>query len=82
MQGTGDIPGGKLAQAIMGKAPKEMDKAIKEFKKQGKEITVDSLCTEIKSTPGFLQMCNNAGLTLEWFEELARERMKAHGIEV
>ena len=81
MAGTGELPEGKLAKAIRDKAPKEMDKAIKKFKKQGEEITVESLCAEIKSTPGFLQMCNNVGITLEWFEELARERMKAHGVE-
>ena len=80
MTGTGELPKGKLAQAIKKKAPKEMDKAIKKFKEQGKEITVDSLCAEIKSTPGFLQMCNNAGITLEWFENLAQERMKANGV--
>ena len=80
MAGTGELPGGKLAKAIKDKAPKEMDKAIKKFRKQGKEITVESLCAEIKSTPGFLQMCNNAGITLEWFEELAKERMEANGV--
>jgi len=82
MAGTGELPEGKLAKAIKDKAPKEMDKAIRKFKKQGKEITVESLCADIKSTPGFLDMCNNVGITLEWFEDLARERMKAHGIEV
>ena len=80
MAGTGELPGGELARTIKSKAPKEMDKAIKKFKKQGKEITVESLCTDIKSTPGFLQMCNNVGITLEWFEDLARERMKASGV--
>lgn len=80
MAGTGELPGGKLAKAIMRKAPKEMDKAIKMYKKQGKEITVDSLCAEVKSTPGFLDMCNRVGITLEWFENLARERMEARGV--
>jgi len=80
MSGAGELPGGKLAKAIKDKAPKEMDKAIKKFKKQGKEITVENLCAEIKSTPGFLQMCNNVGITLEWFEGLASERMKANGV--
>ena len=81
LQGTGELPGGKLAEAIKKKAPKEMDKGIKRLRKEGKEVTVDALCAEVKSTPGFLKMCNNAGITLEWFEELARERMKTHGIE-
>ncbi len=80
MAGTGELPGGKLAKAIMRKAPKEMDKAIKKFEKQGREITVDSLCAEVKSTPGFLDMCNRVGITLEWFKNLARERMEAHGV--
>ena len=81
MVGTGELPGGELAHAIKSKAPKEMDKAIRKFRKQGKEITVENLCAEIKSTPGFLTMCNNVGITLEWFEDLAREQMKSHGIE-
>lgn len=81
LRGTGELPSSQLGRAIKKKAPGEMDKAIKSFRKQGKRITVDSLCAEIKSTPGFLSMCERAGVTLEWFEDLARERMKAHGIE-
>ena len=82
LAGTGELPEGKLAKAIRDKAPKEMDKAIKKFRKKGEEITVDSLCAEIKSTPGFLQMCNNVGITLEWFEDLAKERMEANVVGV
>lgn len=76
--GTGNLPGGKLKAAIMSKAPKEMDKAIKKFQKQGKEITVDLLCSEVKTTPGFLPMCEGVGLSLEWFEDLAKQRMEVH----
>ena len=80
IQGTGELPGGDLAKAIKKKAPKEMDKGIKKLQKEGKEVTVDALCAEVKSTPGFLKMCSNVGITLEWFEDLARERMKMHEI--
>ena len=76
--GTGNLPDSKLKRALMDKAPKEMDKAIRNFRKQGKEISVDSLCYEVKTTPGFLKMCENAGLSLEWFENLAKERMEAN----
>jgi hypothetical protein len=81
MAGAGEIPTGAIGKAIKKKAPGEMDKGIKKLKKEGKPVTVDTLCAEIKSTPGFLDMCNREGITLEWFENLARERMKAHGIE-
>jgi hypothetical protein len=77
MIGTGNLSGSRLRRALMSKAPREMDKAIRNFRKQGKEISVDSLCHEVKTTPGFLEMCENAGLSLEWFENLARERMEA-----
>lgn len=80
LRGTGELPGDKLKKAIMRKAPGEMDKAIRKFRKRGEEITVDSLCAEIKSTPDFLSMCGNAGITLEWFENLARQRMGALGV--
>ena len=70
----------KLREAIQKKAPGEMDKGIKKLRKEGKEVTVDILCAEIKSTPGFLKMCENAGLSLEWFESLAKKRMEAHGL--
>jgi len=80
LRGTGQLPDSKLKSAIMRKAPGEMDKAIKKLKKQGAEITVDVLCAEVKTTPGFLQMCNNVGLNLEWFENLARQRMEAHKV--
>ena len=81
LRGTGELPGGKLAHSIRNKAPGEMDKAIRKFQKQGKEVTVDALCAEVKSTPGFLTMCNNVGITLEWFEDLAKQRMIALGVK-
>lgn len=70
----------KLRKAIAGKAPKEMDKGIKKLQKEGKTVSVDTLCAEIKSTPGFLPMCERVGLDLAWFEKLAKERMEAQGL--
>ena len=70
----------KLRKAIAGKAPKEMDKGIRKLLKESKDVTVDALCAEIKSAPGFLPMCERVGLSLEWFERLAKERMEAQGI--
>jgi len=67
----------KLRKAIASKAPGEMDKGIKKLQKEGKNVTVDALCAEIKSTPGFLAMCERVGLDLTWFEKLAKERMEA-----
>ncbi len=78
--GTGILGGERLKKALMNKAPKEMDKAIRKFQKQKRDITVDSLLADTRSEPGFLKMCENIGLNLDWFEELARERMKKHGI--
>jgi len=78
MMMSGELPSNKLRDALTRKAPKEMDRAIRKFRRRGKEITVDSLCSEIQSTPGFLLMCERAGLTLEWFENLAKERMDAN----
>jgi hypothetical protein len=72
----------KLRDAIIRKAPGEMDKGIKRLQKEGREVNVDALCAEIKSTPGFLAMCRGVGLDLEWFEELARKRMDVFGITV
>ena len=63
----------KLRSALESKAPSEMDKAIRKFLKEGKTVTVDTLTAEIQSTPGFLSMCERVGLTLEWFEELAKK---------
>jgi len=78
---TGTVGDRAMKDAIMKKAPREMDKGIRKFQKGGKEITVDALCHEVKTTPGFLEMCERVGLPLEWFENLARERMAAKGIE-
>jgi len=80
LHGTGTLPGRKLKEATMRKAPGEMDKAIKTFRRQGKEITVDTLCHEVKTIPGFLKMCEDVGLDLAWFENQARERMTANGL--
>lgn len=70
----------KLRNAIASKAPGEMDKGIKKLQKEGKVVSVDALCAEIKSTPGFLAMCERVGLDLAWFEKLAKERMEARGL--
>ena len=70
----------KLRKAIASKAPKEMDKGIKKLQKEGKAVSVDALCAEIKTTPGFLAMCERVGLDLAWFEKLAKKRMEAHGL--
>lgn len=70
----------KLRKAMASKAPKEMDKGIKRLQKEGKNVSVDALCVEIKTAPGFLPMCERIGLDLAWFEKLAKERMEAHGL--
>jgi hypothetical protein len=70
----------KLRKAITSKAPKEMDKGIKKLQKAGKDVSVDALCSEITTTPGFLSMCEQVGLDLSWFEKLAKERMEANGL--
>lgn len=77
---TGALPASRLKKALMDNAPKEMDKAIRKYQKQGREITVDSLLAEARSTSGFADMIKSAGLSMEWFEDLARERMEAHGL--
>jgi len=76
------LPKNRLAQAIMDKAPYEMDKAIRKFRKDGKEVSVDTLCADIRNQKGFQQMCANVGVSVEWFEDLAKARMEAAGYEV
>lgn len=80
LAGTGALPPSRLKAAIMAKAPGEMDKAIRKFKKEGREITVEALCAEAKSDANFVRMCQNIGLPMEWFEALARERMEKHNL--
>lgn len=70
----------KLRRALMKKAPGEMDKAIRDFQKKGKPITVESLTKEARETPSFVAMCARVGLEMSWFDDLARERMKARRI--
>lgn len=71
---------GKLRRAIERRAPREMDKGITKLLKEGREVTVEALTEEVKTTPGFLGMCEKVGLTLGWFEDLARKRMEANKI--
>ena len=77
---AGALPDSKLRKAIVDKAPKEMDKAIRKYQKEGRKITVDSLLVEVRSQQGFLDMCNKVGITYKWFEDLALAKMKAHSI--
>jgi hypothetical protein len=74
------LEGGVLKNAIMQKAPDEMDKAIRKFRKKGKEISVATLCAEIYENKQFQNTCSRIGLTVAWFEELAAERMKKAGV--
>ena len=80
LRGSGTLPDRKLKEAIMRKAPKEMDKGIAKFQKQGKEITVHNLLEEVRTERGFLDMCERVGITYDWFKNLARERMRAKGV--
>lgn len=70
----------KLRDAIMKKAPGEMDKAIRKFQAEGKPVTVESLTEEAKNMPSFVRMCRDVGLEMIWFEDLARKRMEVNGI--
>jgi antitoxin component YwqK of YwqJK toxin-antitoxin module len=72
---TGTVSESKIKKALMSKAPGEMDKAIRKFHKEGREISVDSLCAEAESTPSFVKMCEDIGLPMTWFRELAKERI-------
>jgi hypothetical protein len=78
--GTGTLKRDRLSAAIKSKAPAEMDKAIKNFKKQGKVISVASLTEEARNDKSFMAMCADVGLAIEWFENLAKERMLKFGI--
>ena len=75
--GEGTLSASKLAQAIMKKAPAEMDKGIKKLQRQGQRVTVEALLSEVRTEPGFLSMCQRVGITYEWFERLAETRMAA-----
>lgn len=70
----------RLRDALMQKAPAEMDKAIRKFKREGRPVTVETLTEEARNTPSFVSMCRNVGLEMSWFEELARKRMEKAGL--
>lgn len=72
----------KVGKAIMREALGEMDKGIRNLLSSGREVTVDELLKEARNTPGFLQMCENAGVLYSWFEQLACDRMKKQGLVV
>lgn len=73
------VSASKLGKALMRKAPGEMDKGIKAFRKLGKPVTVKNLLQDVRTTPGFLKMSEDAGVPYEWYENLAKERMMALG---
>lgn len=72
----------RVGRAIMKKAPREIDKGIQRFLKQGQDVTIDSLLEEVRTAPGFLSMCERAGVTYAWFEQLARERIQASSLPI
>jgi len=70
-----------LANAIRRKAPGEMDKAIRRFRREGKEISVATLCAEVYADKRFQATCAKVGIPVSWFEDLARARMEVMKIE-
>jgi hypothetical protein len=76
MLNSGALKSSKLADSLKSKAVKEMDKGIRDFQKRHKEISVETLTAEVRTETAFLEMCNHVGITVEWFEGLARERIK------
>ena len=74
------LGGSETARKLKRKAVSEMDKAIRDFKKKEKEITVETLTHEVKTTSGFLSMSEKIGVPLKWYEDLAKERMEAHKV--
>ncbi len=76
----GALPQSNFRDSILNNAPAEMDKGIRKFTKRGKPVTVDTLCAEVRNNQSFLKMCAGVGIDLAWFENLARERMEAHGL--
>lgn len=76
----GVLPQSNFRDSIVNNAPVEMDKAIRKFTKKDKLVTVDTLCAEVRGNQSFLKMCAGVGIDLAWFENLARERMEAHGL--
>lgn len=69
-----------IKDSILKNAPKEMDKAIEKYKKVGKPITVESLTKEVRDNKQFLALCSKNGISLEYFEDLARQRMEANNL--
>lgn len=71
----------RLGRALMKEAPGEMDKGIRKLQKEGRPVTVDELCREIReNVAGFRTMSENAGVPLSWYEDLAGKRMEAAGL--
>lgn len=71
----------KLGKALMKKAPSEMDKGIRRILKEGRTPTVDELCFEIRrNVASFRTMSEQAGVPLQWYEQLAEARMEANGV--
>lgn len=70
-----------VRDAILAKAPAEMDKGIDKCRRRGIEVTVDNLLSEVRSTPGFLSMCASVGISEQYFINLAKERMGGKGYD-
>jgi hypothetical protein len=69
-----------IKDSILKNAPKEMDKAIAKYKKINKPITIESLTKEVRENKQFLALCNKNGITIEYFENLAKNRMEANNL--
>lgn len=69
-----------IKDSILKHAPVEMDKAIAKFQKVGKPITVESLTKEVRENKQFLALCNKNGISIEYFENLAKERIEANNV--
>lgn len=73
---TGALSANKLKETIMDNAPKEMEKGIKKGIKEKKEITVEFLMKDFYKEAGFRGLCQEIGLSKDYFIDLAKQKIK------
>lgn len=69
---NGLIAADSIAFELATKGQKDMEKQVTKARKKGRAITEDNLVREIEKTPEFLEFCEELGLSIEYWRDMAR----------
>lgn len=80
LMNKGIIPPNEVAKRLSMQSEKDMYRTVRKANKKGKKVTVKELIKPIEENAEFAKLCNDVGLTMNFFKGLAENAIKAKGV--